>query len=569
MNVLKSHLQVTIRTLLSRGESQHAIKRLTGVSQKTIRGYQRAWQAADSNSPTLATGSVAEMGEGRAGEIETPPPRPPGFLAPSSSTTAAVSAASSSPPQPLTPSACEPHREWITAQVQLGRNAVSIHQDLQMEYGFTHAYNSVKRFVNTLKLREPDRFDVLEYPPGEEAQVDFGQGAMTLHDSGKYRRPWLFVMTLKYSGKSFRRVVWKADTATWCRLHEEAFLSFGGSVRYVVLDNLKQGVLKPDLYDPTINPVYAALLAHYGSVADACRVRDPNRKGSVESAIQHTQSTALKGRTFESIELQNEFLSMWEERFAAPRIHGRKKRQVLAMFAEEKPHLLPLPTMGFRLFTQSVRTVDDAGMVQIEGRYYAALPAALHTEVTVRIYANDIEVLDARGALLRHHPKAERKGQFVLEEKDRLFNPSRETARLLGKIAKIGPAAKTVSTQLFERGGRIEHKALYALSNLTRHHTCAAIDAACQRALTLATPHYQDIKRILERSAAHASAAHASAAHDNQVQQQPTLPLKQVGDEIRSLAEYQAFFDEYTKFSNPVPNPAPNPSLSTGATPCP
>jgi len=302
---LKTHLRVTIRTLLDRGESHREIERRTGVSRKTVGRYGRTC-AADSNVATLATGSAPKVGSDSAGEIEMAPPRPPGFLAPPS-TSASTSSPTSSPPRSLTPSACEPHREWIAAQVQLGRNAMSIHQDLLTEFAFPHAYNSVKRFVNTLKLREPERFDVLEYGPGEEAQVDFGQGAMTLHESGKYRRPWLFVMTLKYSGKSFRKVTWKADTATWVRLHEEAFSSFGGSVRYVVLDNLKQGVLKPDLYDPTINPVYAAGLAHYGCVADPCRVRDPNRKGTVESAIQHTQSTALKGRTFESLELR--FLS--------------------------------------------------------------------------------------------------------------------------------------------------------------------------------------------------------------------------------------------------------------------
>ena len=543
---MKKHLRVTIRTLLDRGESHREIERRTGVSRKTVGRYGRAW-AVDSNVATLATGSAPERCGGSAGEIEMTPPRPPGFSAPTA--TIAPASPKSSPPRiPLTPSACEPHREWITAQVQLGRNAVSIYQDLTTEFGFTHAYNSVKRFVNTLKVREPERFDVLEYGPGEEAQVDFGQGAMTLHDSGKYRRPWLFVMTLKYSGKSFRKVVWKADTATWVRLHEEAFRSFGGSVLYVVLDNLKQGVLKPDLYDPTINPVYAVMLAHYGAVADACRVRDPNRKGTVESAIQHTQGTALKGRTFESIELQNAFLAQWEERFAARRIHGRKKRQVLAMFLEEQPHLLPLPTMSFRLFTQSMRTVDDAGLVQIDGRYYAALPAALHTEVTVRVYATEIEILDVRGTLLRRHSKAERKGQIVMAEKDRLFNPSRETARLLGKCAKIGPSAKTLSLQLFERGGRVEHRALYALTNLTRHHACADIDAACQHALALAAPHYQDIKRILQRT------QNGSAAQST---------LKQVGAEIRALTEYQAFFDEYTKFNNP----ALNTTLNTGATP--
>jgi len=136
----------------------------------------------------------------------------------------------------VTASACEIHREWIESQVALGRNAQSIFQDLVGLHGFAHRYNSVKRFVRALKAREPERFDVLEALPGEEAQVDYGQGALTRLPNGKYRRPWLFVMTLKYSGKSFRKVAWKADQQSWARLHEEAFRTFGGAVQYVVPD---------------------------------------------------------------------------------------------------------------------------------------------------------------------------------------------------------------------------------------------------------------------------------------------------------------------------------------------
>ena len=66
-----------------------------------------------------------------------------------------------------------------------------------------------------LKAREPERYDVLEFLPGEEAQVDYGIGAPTLYRPGTYRRPYLFVMTLKFSGKSFRKTVWKTDQETW------------------------------------------------------------------------------------------------------------------------------------------------------------------------------------------------------------------------------------------------------------------------------------------------------------------------------------------------------------------
>ena len=63
-------------------------------------------------------------------------------------------------------------------------------------------------------------------------------------------------------------------------------------------------------------------------VADPARVRDPNRKGTVENAIQHTQATALKGRRFETLEEQNAFLEHWESKWAASRIHGAERRQV-------------------------------------------------------------------------------------------------------------------------------------------------------------------------------------------------------------------------------------------------
>ena len=338
MNVLKLHLRMAIETLLRGGASHREIERRTGVDRKTIRRVARG-----ANSPGVATGSEDPIGQ-------IPPPWPPAQGVGPALTASAVST-----------SACEPHRAWIEAQVQLGRNAVSIYQDLVEGHGFAHRYNAVKRFVARLRARVPERFDVLEFAAGEECQVDYGQGAPTLYKPGQYKRPYLFVMTLKYSGKSFRKTVWKTDQGIWARLHEEAWRAFGGCSRYVVLDNLKEGVIRPDLYAPELNPVYAAMLAHYGCVADACRVADPNRKGTVENAIQHTQATALKGRRFESIEAQNAWLAHWEERWAALRIHGRKKRQVLEMFREEQPHLRALPAEGFRLFKQAVRTVDRGG----------------------------------------------------------------------------------------------------------------------------------------------------------------------------------------------------------------
>jgi transposase len=474
MNVLKPDKKATIITLLTNKISQHEISRKAGIDRKTIRRY---------GGQVVATGSADSTGQ-------NPPPRPPAF-------------AGGGPESIMIPaharSACEEHRQWIEKQVQLGRNAVAMYQDLVEQFGFTSRYNSVKRFVRALRKKQPQQYDRLEFLPGEEAQVDYGQGALTRHPgTGTYRRPRLFVMTLRYSRRSFRKVVWKSSQEVWAQLHEEAFRYFGGCPQYVVLDNLKEGVIKPDLYEPELNPVYAAMLAHYGVVADPARVRDPNRKGTVENAIQHTQNTALKGRRFENIEEQNRFLLHWEETWAAQRIHGRTKRQVAEMFAEEKPSLKILPHDKFAFFRQEVRTVYDDGTIQVQDSYYAALPAPLHTKVMVRIYQHEIEIINPKTmTIIRRHPKSRRRGSVLMDEKDRIFNPSRQTCYLFARAAEIGPHTNALCKLLFEEQGRPGQRRMQGIVSMVRRHKAIHIEQAASLAIEKGLRTVSTIRRIV------------------------------------------------------------------------
>ncbi len=112
-------------------------------------------------------------------------------------------------------------------------------------------------------------------------------------------------MKLSNSRRAFRKVVWNSSTETWCKLHEEAFAKFGGAPKTIRLDNLKEGVIKPNIYDPQLIPMYAKTLDRSGVIALPCRPYAPDLKGKVESEVGYTQETALKGRRFESIEEQN------------------------------------------------------------------------------------------------------------------------------------------------------------------------------------------------------------------------------------------------------------------------
>ena len=339
-NVLDDTKQQQILALGRLGWSLRRIEQALAVRRETISGYLKA-------------AGIAVHGRGRRSESKPKPaiseevstdlePKP-------AITTAEVSTDSVRPPPPgraPSASACEPYRELIAEALGRGRNAMAIWQDLVDDHGFAARYASVRRFVVTLRGAAPaEARVVITTAPGEEGPVDYGGDGPMVRDpsTGKYRRVRLFVLTLGYSRKCVRLLTWRSSAQIWAELHEQAFRRLGGTVKVIVLDNLGEGVLTPDIYDPTLNPLYRDVLAHYGVVALPCRVGDPDRKGKVEAGVGHAQKTPLKGLRFETIEAAQAYLDRWETRWADTRIHGTTKQQVAAMFAAEQPALGPLP----------------------------------------------------------------------------------------------------------------------------------------------------------------------------------------------------------------------------------
>ena len=127
-------------------------------------------------------------------------------------------------------SSCEPYRELIALELERGRNAMGIWQDLVDSHGFAGGYQSVRRFVCNLRgAATPEARAIIETPAGEECQVDYGTGPMVRDpDSGKYRRTRLFVLTLGCSRKCVRLLVFRSSARVWAELHEKAFRRLGG-----------------------------------------------------------------------------------------------------------------------------------------------------------------------------------------------------------------------------------------------------------------------------------------------------------------------------------------------------
>ena len=302
-------------------------------------------------------------------------------------------------------------------------------------------------------------------------------------------------------------------------------------------------MIKPDIYEPELNRLYAAMLLHYGVVADPARVRDPNRKGTVENAIQHTQGTALKGKRFESIDEQNQHLTRWEEKWAAQRIHGRAKRQVEAMFQEEKPHLQTLPVSPFRYFEEGTRTVNDDTTIQVGHSSYAARPASIGSLVLIRIYELEIEIRDLKTQiLLRTHPRACRPGELLLPDHERPFNPTRQTKFLMNKAQKIGPNTLSLCQRLFELQGRPAQKSMWGILGTAEKYPASIVEQACKSAIELNIRNSKQVRLIAEQlfedAVARLNQAGAIQPADAE------NPLTQQHPLIRPAQEYADLFNQ-------------------------
>jgi transposase len=499
-NVLSEDKKQQVVALGRLGWSLRRIEAETGVRRETASAYLRA-----------AGVSVRRRG-GRP--AVWPPPKPAttegvstDSVGPKPATTPAVSTdvtlAPSSPKPGRAPSAsaCEPYRELIAEALGRGRNAMAIWQDLVDEHGFGARYASVRRFV--ARLREtgpPEARVVILTAPGEEAQVDYGEGPMVRHpETGKYRRTRLFVLTLGHSRKSVRLLVWKSSSRSWAELHERAFRRLGGVPHVIVLDNLREGVITPDVYDPVLNPLFRDVLTHYGVVALPCRVRDPDRKGKVESGVGHAQRTPLQGTRFESIEDGQAYLDRWEAHWADTRIHGTTKRQVAAMFAEEKPHLRPLPVEPFRYYQHGERTVHLDGCVEVDAAYYGAPPGWIGRRVQVQWDGTRIRLIDPQTSqLLREHLRQERGRHRILDE-DRPARTPPTTEALLRRARGAGHHVGLVCDHIHRHEGAPGVRRIIGVIALVKKHGAVTVDAAAKAALDLGAPSYRFLRRWLDR----------------------------------------------------------------------
>ncbi len=490
-NVLKKMIVEAIHSLRSAGLSCREIARRLGIHRETVSRHLRIGREPVSK-PAIAPISPAGSG-GRVDGFEPPPvPAVAGFAAPTGLPQGQASRAS-------------PWLARLLEQREQGLSAKRIHQDLQAEFPAARevSYDSVRRLLKKHGAALPAPFRRMESPPGFEAQVDFGTGAVVIGPDGKRRRTHVIRVVLSHSRRGYSEAVFTQSTDDFIQCLENAFEHFGGVPRTLVIDNLKAGVLQADWFDPRINPKFEEFCRHYGTTVLPTKPGTPRHKGKVERGIGYVQENALKGRKFPSLAEQNQHLQEWERGTADTRIHGTTKKQVITHFNEaERAALLPLPATRFENFREAKRKVSRDGHVEVSKAYYSVPPEYLGREVWVRWNGRTVRVFNDRMQQIAIHAKRDQ-GRFSTNaehlDPTKINGIERGIAYLLGKVKSIGPQTLAWAEAVVDARGIEGHRVVQGLLSLTRKHTCAELERACEIALPNRSFRLQTLRQLIAR----------------------------------------------------------------------
>ena len=313
---------------------------------------------------------------------------------------------------------------WLRADLDAPRkqrhSVKRIHVRLAEEHGAEVSYSAVRDYVS--RRREEIRveegrgpakvFVPQHHPPGQDAEVDFGELWVRL--AGVMTKCYLFVFRMSYSGKAVHKVFATCGQEAFLDGHVHAFAVLGGVpaglVRY---DNLKQAVWRVLLRGRAReeNPRWTAFRSHYRFEAFYCLpgIEGAHEKGGVEGEVGYFRRNYLVPvPEVGSLEELNAAIAEAEKAEDGRRI-GARIHTIAQDFRAEQPLLIPLPGESFETGLLLTPRVDRYGQVTVRSNRYSVPVQLIGRQVRAVLRSSELIIYDRRAEVARH-PRLAAKG---------------------------------------------------------------------------------------------------------------------------------------------------------------
>jgi transposase len=398
----------------------------------------------------------------------------------------------------------EQHRLRIEQWLEHDLTLVRV-QELLARDGVSIAYTTLRRYAHDelgWKERGPTVL-IDDPPPGEEAQIDYGEVGYVTTAEGKRRKLWVLIVTLSMSRYQFVWPTFRQTIEALCEGLDAAWRFFDGVTKRVVLDNMSAAIVRADAKDPGINPSFAEYAQVRGFFVDPARVRHPQDKPRVENQVPYVRDRWFGGESFsDDLAVLRASAEQWCVEIAGARIHGTTRRVPREVFeTEERAHLAPAPTAPFDVPRWTRPKVHPDHHVQVAYALYSVPTKYRGQRMRVRADRKTVRIY-AGNDLVKTHPRVAPgkrstdtadypvgTAPYARRSIDGIITKGREHGEHVGVYVErllAGPLPWTRMRQA------------YGLLRLCERYGADRVDALCARALAFDVLDVPRIERMLK-----------------------------------------------------------------------
>jgi hypothetical protein len=276
---------------------------------------------------------------------------------------------------------------------------------------------------------------VADLPPGEQAQVDFGEKKLRT-STGEWVKVYFFIMLLCYSRQKYVLFLDRPFTAEDAVLaHEKAFEFFRGITREIVYDQDGVFLYRENNGDYIMTDVFERYQSSRSFKVVFCRAGDPESKGKVENTVKYVKQNFLFYRTYISMDILNDQALSWLGRTGNAMVHNTTRKIPREQWLQEQPFLqrwLPLLT----IVKNNGHKVLKTNAIKYRGNSYS-LPFGTYRNDDTRVYItekdNELIIKDAGGSIITTHLIPEGVGNNIVNTNHRR-DTSMKLDALRGKV---------------------------------------------------------------------------------------------------------------------------------------
>jgi transposase len=378
------------------------------------------------------------------------------------------------------------------------------------KYELQVSYETFKRFARRhgLKRKKRRRMIRIELPAGKETQLDYGHvGTLADPVSGANRGVWAFCGLLSYSRLPFIEFVRRQDQSEFAGSVVSMVHTYAGATEWISVDNLKAGVIKPDLWDPTINRSLAEVAAYYGIFVNPCRVGKSTDKGKIERMVPVARELFRMLKELHpsaTLGELNERALQWCREVYGRKEHGTTGLPPMEAFETERPTLKALPGESYQVAIWKQVSVHPGDQFFSFRKSRFALPLQWRGQrVWVRYAEPLLQVHDDEDRVIRQYvlrPEVRRYWQPEdFPEEVREMMDGGYPAWILQKAGRYGEEAVALLRSVMRPHAYLNaRRARGMLDILAAHHGRPYFQEVCRRALRRSVSLPATLRRMME-----------------------------------------------------------------------